>query len=52
MHGTKSNEICPVRHMMSRLVQGDVGSGKTILAFLSMILSVAKWISGCIDGTY
>ena len=26
--------------LMSRLVQGDVGSGKTILAFLSMILSV------------
>ena len=25
--------------MMSRLVQGDVGSGKTILAFLSMILT-------------
>ena len=27
---------------MSRLVQGDVGSGKTIIAFLSMILTAAN----------
>ena len=32
------NDLCGNR-MMSRLVQGDVGSGKTILAFLSMILT-------------
>ena len=29
-------------HLMSRLVQGDVGSGKTIIAFLSMILTAAN----------
>ena len=28
--------------LMSRLVQGDVGSGKTIIAFLSMILAAAN----------
>lgn len=27
------------RRLMSRLIQGDVGSGKTILAFLAMIMS-------------
>ena len=32
------------KHLMSRLVQGDVGSGKTILAFLAMILAAAN---GC-----
>lgn len=31
-------------HLMSRLVQGDVGSGKTIIAFLAMILAAAN---GC-----
>lgn len=33
------HDLCG-RRMMSRLVQGDVGSGKTILAFLSMLLTV------------
>lgn len=32
------HDLCGNR-MMSRLIQGDVGSGKTILAFLSMILT-------------
>lgn len=31
-------DLCQNR-LMSRLVQGDVGSGKTILAFLSMVLA-------------
>ncbi len=30
------------RTLMSRLVQGDVGSGKTIIAFLAMILAAAN----------
>lgn len=33
------HDLCG-RRLMSRLVQGDVGSGKTILAFLAMILTV------------
>lgn len=33
---------------MSRLVQGDVGSGKTILAFLSLILCAANGKQGCL----
>ena len=33
------------RSLMSRLVQGDVGSGKTIIAFLAMILAGGKRLS-------
>ena len=32
--------------MMNRLIQGDVGSGKTILAFLSLIMCVANGFQG------
>lgn len=34
--------------MMNRLLQGDVGSGKTIVAFLSMLLAVDNGYQACI----
>ena len=33
---------------MNRLVQGDVGSGKTILAFLALLLAAANGRQGCL----
>lgn len=36
------------RKVMSRLIQGDVGSGKTIIAFLALIQTAAAGRQGCI----
>ena len=40
-------DLCSHR-LMSRLVQGDVGSGKTILAFLAMILAAQNGYQGAL----
>lgn len=34
--------------LMSRLIQGDVGSGKTILAFLALFLAAENGFQGCL----
>lgn len=41
-------EDCRHGHQMNRLVQGDVGSGKTIVALMSMLLALDNGFQACL----
>ncbi len=45
-HDIKEDLMGP--HIMNRLIQGDVGSGKTIIAFLALLLTAANGFQGAI----
>ena len=45
---TQIQEDLSSEHTMNRLIQGDVGSGKTILAFLALIMCVANGYQGAL----
>ncbi len=39
---------CASGHQMNRLLQGDVGSGKTVVALLSMLLAIDNGFQACL----
>ena len=45
---TQIQEDLSSDHIMNRLIQGDVGSGKTILAFLALIMCAANGCQGAL----
>ena len=50
--GENSEEDMGSPYAMNRLIQGDVGSGKTILAVLALLMCAANGLSGSNDGPY
>ena len=43
-------QMCEGDTTVNRLIQGDVGSGKTIVAFLCLLLCVANGYQGALGG--